>query len=443
MSVSFTSIIHLPMSKAVNVPLAWHTEKKKIDDLIHYEKNPRMMSEKQTADLKKSLKRFNLVEIPAIDIDNKIIAGHQRLKILQILGRGQEEIDVRIPNRPLTQKEYEQYLLTSNAITGDWDFEKLKSFDMDMLLDTGFDGIKLDSIWADQLSVKEDTFDDETELREITEPITQPGDLIELGDHRLICGDSTKPEVLSLLFGNEKASMIYSDPVYNLKGGVDYDSGIGGKQSYGGSVNDTRTDDEYEAFLKRSLEVGLTVTDANAHVFYWCDQTYIGLVQKLYSDLEVTNKRVCLWIKNGQNPTPGVAFNKCYEPCVYGVRGKPYISRSFQSLNEVMNHDAGTGNALLADTLDHLDIWAVKRLSGKEYEHATSKPSQLHQKAIRRCTKPGDIILDSFGGSGSTLIAAQELKRRAFVVELEPAFCDLIIRRFEKLTGIKAKVHGQ
>jgi DNA modification methylase len=105
-----------------------------------------------------------------------------------------------------------------------------------------------------------------------------------------------------------------------------------------------------------------------------------------------------------------------------------------------MNKEMSTGNSLLEETLDHLDIWSIKRLSSKDYEHATSKPPRLHEKAIRRCTKPGDIILDSFGGSGSTLIAAEQLKRRAFLVELEPIFCDLIIRRFEKLTGIKAKI---
>lgn len=423
------------------VALEWHTEKKVVDDLIPYDKNPRTMSEKQISDLKKSLKRFNLVEIPAVDTDNRVIAGHQRLKILQLLGRGQEEIDVRVPNRPLTQEEYEQYLLTSNSVTGDWDFEKLKSFEMDLLLNVGFDADELNAVWAEHLNVKEDDFDEEKEPKEIKESTTKLGDLIELGNHRLICGDSTKKEVLARLCGEDRVSMIYSDPVYNIK--IDYDKGIGGKQSYGGSVNDERTYEEYSKFLDDSLQAALSVSYKDTHTFYWCDQIYIGTVQELYRKSAIENKRVCLWIKNGQNPTPGVAFNKCYEPCVYGVRGKPYISKTFQAFNEVLNDDIGNGNNLITDTLDHMDIWAVKRLSGKDYEHATSKPPELHQKAIRRCTKPGDIILDSFGGSGSTLIAAEQLKRRAFLVELEPAFCDLIIRRFEKLTGIKAKVISQ
>lgn len=431
------------MKKKKTVTLEWHTEKRVVDELIPHDNNPRTMSEKQIADLKKSLKKFNLVEVPACDVDGRVIAGHQRLKILQMLGRGEEEIDVRVPNRPLTTEEYEQYMLTSNAVHGDFDFEKLKSFEMDLLLDIGFDADELNAIWAEHLNVKEDDFDEEKELEEIKEPKTKLGDLIELGNHRLICGSSEDPEVLKRLMGDERTSFIYSDPPYNLKGGIDYNTGIGGKQNYGGNVNDNRTDEEYREFLKRTMEASLSVSNKDAHIFYWCDQVFIGTIQDLYRQSSVQNKRVCLWIKNGQNPTPGVAFSKCFEPCVYGVRGKPYISKAFQSYNEVMNNDIGNGNDLITNTLDHLDIWAVKRLSGKDYEHATSKPPELHQKAIRRCSKPGDIILDSFGGSGSTLIAAEQLKRRAFLVELEPVFCDLIIRRFEKLTGTKAKVINQ
>ncbi len=416
--------------------LVWHTEKRSVNELLPYSGNPRSISDKQMAALKKSLKQFNLVEIPAIDTNSKIIAGHQRIHALQLLGRGNELIDVRIPNRTLTKEEYERYLITSNAVTGDWDFEKLKTFDLDILLDVGFDEKKLTNIWNESLEAKDDDFEIEKEVAKIKEPKTHLGDIIELGPHRLICGDSTDPLILKRLFNKERASMIYSDPVYNIR--IDYNSGIGGKQNYGGNVNDTRTDTEYQEFIRKSMKAVLTVTEPNAHVFYWCDQTYIWLMQQMYRELDISNKRVCLWIKNGQNPTPGVAFNKCYEPCVYGTRGKPYVTSGIENLNEVMNKETSTGNNLLEETLDNLDIWAVKRLSGKEYEHATSKPPRLHEKAIRRCTKPGDIILDSFGGSGSTLIAAHQLKRRAFLVELEPLFCDLIIKRFEKLTGTKA-----
>ncbi|PIQ92708.1 MAG: hypothetical protein COV70_00100 [Parcubacteria group bacterium CG11_big_fil_rev_8_21_14_0_20_39_22] len=353
---------------------------------------------------------------------------------------GITEVIVLIPSRPLTKEEREKIALESNTNDGDWDFDLLKDFNLDDLLDIGFGADELNSAWADHLDVEDDEFNEDEEIKEITTPITKLGDLIELGTHRLLCGDSTNPEVLRKLLGDEKVSTIYSDPIYNLHGGVSYDKGVGGKANYGGEVNDSRTDEEYRTLIKRSMETALSVAKDDVHVFYWCDQSYIWLMQMLYRELGIENKRVCIWVKNGHNPTPGVAFNKCYEPCVYGVRGKPYVSKAFQAFNELMNDDIGNGNALISDTLDHIDVWAVKRLPGNEYEHATSKPPKLHEKAVRRCTKPGDIILDSFGGSGSTLIAAEQLKRRAFLVELEPTFCDLIIRRFEKLTGIKAKV---
>ena len=417
--------------------LVWRTEKRLVKNLLPYEKNPRTISEKQIEDLKKSLKKFNLVEIPAVTPDGRIIAGHQRIKVLQLLGRGDEKIDVRVPNRKLTEKEYEQYLLTSNAVTADWDYEKLKSFDLDLLLDIGFNEEDLSAIWDDHLEIENDDFNIEKALNELKEPKTKPGDIYQLGIHRLICGDTTDPEALRKLFGKEHARIIFSDPIYNIS--LDYNAGLGGNQSYGGKTNDHKTDVEDRAPLKRSLENALSVSEPDTHVFYWCDETYIGLIQDIYRELGIENKRVCLWIKNAQNPTPKVAFNKCYEPCVYGVRGKPHLSKGDQSLNEVLNKEVGTGNRLIDDILDLMDIWLVKRLSGNEYEHPTSKPPTLYQKAIRRCTKPGDIILDGFGGSGSSLIAGEQLKRKVYLVEIEPIFCDVIIKRYETLTGNKAK----
>jgi len=425
---------YITMSKK----LIWHTEKRVVDALLPYAKNPRSISEKQMNDLKKSLTKFNLVEIPAIDTDGKIIAGHQRIRALQILGRGNEEIEVRVPNRKLTQKEYDQYLITSNAVGGDWDVEKLKAFDFDMLLDVGFDQVELSQFWGKELETKDDEFNVEKEVKQIKNPVTKLGDIITLGKHRLICGDSTDPNVLKRLVGSDKVSMIYSDPIYNIS--INYDGGIGGKQSYGGNVNDTRTYDEYKKFIKDSLTSALAVAHQNVHVFYYCDQIYIGLIQDIYRLLGIANKRVCLWLKNSQNPVPKVYCNKAYEPAVYGTRGKPYLTETIKDLNEVMNKEFTTGNDLIAQVDDFIEIWTAKRLSSKEYEHATSKPPTLHEKAILRCTKPGDIILDSFSGSASTLIAGEMLKRRVFAVELEPVFCDLAIKRFEKLTGLKAVI---
>ena len=158
--------------------LIWHTEKRVVDDLLPSPKNPRVMSDKTMEDLKKSLRKFNLVEIPAIDLDGKICAGHQRIRALQVLGRGKEEIEVRVPNRKLTEEEYKRYMLTSNAVIGDWDFEKLKDFDLDLLVDIGFDQLELDNIWAKDTEVEDDDFDVEKEVKKIREPKTKLGDVI-------------------------------------------------------------------------------------------------------------------------------------------------------------------------------------------------------------------------------------------------------------------------
>ncbi|MCX6741339.1 MAG: DNA modification methylase [Candidatus Parcubacteria bacterium] len=417
--------------------LSWHTERRKVSSLINCPINPRQISSKQLDDLKRSITKYNLAEIPALNLDGTILAGHQRVRALIELGRSNEEIDVRIPNRLLTKKEADQYMIASNALGGDWDFEKLKSFDIGELLVLGFDPDELSGLWDSNLETEDDDFDVESEIAKITKPKTKVGEIYQLGPHRLAVGDSTDPAVVKKLFGKDHASMIYSDPVYNLN--IDYNGGLGGKQNYGGNVNDKRTDTEYKIFLKKSLENALTVSKPDVHIFYWCDETYIGLIQDIYRELDITNKRVCLWIKNGANPTPGVAFNKCYEPCVYGVKNKPYLTKGIENLNEVLNREVATGNRLIDDILDLLNIWLVKRLAGNDYQHATSKPPTLHEKAIRRCTRPGDIIFDSFLGSGSTLIAAEQLKRRCYGIDLEPKFCDLIIIRYEKLTNIKAK----
>ncbi|MCA9359943.1 DNA modification methylase [Candidatus Kaiserbacteria bacterium] len=415
--------------------LTWHTEERKVDALLPHKKTPRKISKEQADRLKQSLETYGLVEIPAVDLDGTILAGHQRIKALQLLGRGNEQIDVRVPNRKLTEKEAEAYMIGSNSITGEWDFDLLKNFEMDLLADLGFDQKELDDIW--NKSLKKD-FDPEKELKKIKKATTQPGDIIELGKHRLICGDSLKQETLVRLFGDERADMIMSDPIYNIS--IDYNKGIGGKQAYGGTVDDSKSDSEYKEFLKASMEAGLAVTKPDAHVFYWSDETYIWLIQTLYRELGIKNKRVCLWLKNGQNPTPGVVFNKCYEPCTYGTRGKPKLVKGVNKLNEVLNAEMTTGNELIQQVTDFFTIWPEARLSSKEYEHSTMKPVALYEKAIRRCTKAGDIILDSFNGSGSNLMAAEKLGRRVFAVEIEPIFCDLTIKRFEAETGLKAKV---
>ncbi len=413
--------------------LFWKTEKRKIKDLIPFDKNPRILSDFQKDKLKESLEKFNLVEIPAINIDNKILAGHQRIKIMLLLNRGNEEIDVRVPNRKLTKEEFEEYNLRSNISSGDWDFEALKSIDIEMLMDVGFDNDDLSKIWDENLETEDDNFNTQKELEKIKEPKTKVGDIIKLGNHLLVCGDSTDPKVIEKLSKEKIVDMIYSDPPYNIN--LDYNKGIGGKKNYGGQTNDNKSGIEYLEFLRKTLQNGLSISKPDCHIFYWNDENHIGLIQNLFKEIGIENKRTCLWIKNGFSPTPNIAFNKSYEACIYGTVGKPYISDSLKNLNEIMNKEIGSGNRTIDDILDLLNIWLVKRLPSGDYEHPTEKSPTLHEKALRRCTKIGDTVLDLFGGSGSTLIACEQLKRKCLTIEIEPIFCDLIISRYQKLTG--------
>ena len=147
--------------------LSWHNEKRKVNDLIPNPENPRRMTEKQTDELRKSLEKFNLAEIPAINTDNKIVAGHMRVATLQLLGRGSEEIDVRVPNRLLTEKEYKEYLLRSNQNRGDWDWDLLaNNFDINELIGAGFDE-ELSFMFDDVMSLSEDGFDVDKAIKEV------------------------------------------------------------------------------------------------------------------------------------------------------------------------------------------------------------------------------------------------------------------------------------
>lgn len=410
-----------------------HTPITKLNPAIY---NPRKWNDHAKAQLKQSIQKFGFIDPVIVNSapkrKNIIIGGHFRYSIAKELGF--TEVPVIYVNIPDIQKEQELNLRL-NRNTGEWDFEVLKEFDIDLLLDVGFDDYDLSHIWDDVLETEDDTFNIEEELKKIKTPNTKSGDMFQLGKHRLICGDATDTAVIKKLLSKEKVNMIYCDPPYNIS--LDYNNGIGTKGKYGGKTNDKKSDVHYESFLKKTIRNALSVAYPDCHVFYWCDEKYIGLLQNLYQELGIENKRVCLWIKNNQNVTPQIAFNKAYEPCVYGVRGKPYLSPDLKNLSEILNREIDTGNRTIDDILDLFNIWLCKRLPTNEYEHPTEKPPTLHEKALRRCTKPGDVILDVFGGSGSTLIACEQLKRTCYLVEIEPIFCDLILSRYEKLTNQK------
>lgn len=411
--------------------LVWRTERRKVKDLIRYQKNPRKLSEVQLEGLKRSLKKFNLAELPAINTDGTLVAGNQRVLALSLIGREDEEIEVRVPNRPLTEAEFRDYLLTSNRSGGSFDFEKLaEEFNLDELLTAGFDSFDLSNIFDDNLEVNDDEVDVEKELKIAETTDIKLGDRFSLGIHTLICGDSTDQNTVQQLVGEHKIDLINIDYPYNI--GVDYSAGVSGNKNYGGTTNDSKSDVEFRKFLSDILKNALSVTNDNCHVFTWLDEKYIGMMQDVFKTVDVDFKRLCIWAKNNHNPTPQIAFNRAVELCMYGIKGKPHLSDKFKNLTEFQNKEIASGNRLIDDILDIFQIWLVKRLPVNEYLHPTMKPPTLYEKSLRRCSKPGDKVLDLTAGSGSLLIACEALKRQAFLSEIEPVFCQVIINRFKK-----------
>lgn len=416
--------------------LEWHTERRKVQDLIPCGLNPNTNTDHQFAKLKKSIKQDGYVEIIVIDIDGRIAAGNHRHRALTELGMAEKEIDVRVPNRKLTKEEFDRYLIASNALHGQWDFDVLREYDPDLLLQL-LNEEDLHRAFDDALEVKDDHFDETKEIERAKTTKIQPGDMFALGRHRLICADATDPESAKKLMGNARADLIDDDLPFNI--GLSYNLGTGGKSNYGGTTNDNKSEEEYRAFVKSVMQNALSVAKPDAHIAFWCDERYVFLFQQLYAELGVHSLRLCIWLKNNQSPTPTVAFNKITEFVAYGTIGRPWLNDKVKNLNEVINKEVTTGNQLSEDILDLLNIWLVKRMPGNSYDHPTQKNPTVHEKILRRCTRPGDAVLDLTAGSGSILAACEQLGRTAYCCEMEPIFCQVIVNRYEKMTGLKAQ----
>ncbi len=413
--------------------LSWTTGVREVKDLSSWQENPRKISKQALDKLKEKIRQNGFHSVIVIDTDNTILSGNQRKTALTELGVS--TVNVIIPSRKLTDSERRKIGIESNVNDGEWDFEKLKSFDLELLQFAGFDEKELVKFWDEDKDTKDDKFDVEKELKQIKTPQTKLGDLIVMGKHKLLCASSTDISAVKKLFGDDKAVAIYSDPPFNI--GLSYDKGVGNKSNYGGSFDDNQSPDAYVDFMRKVMQSSLAVATKDTHVAFWCDEAWVWVFQTLYIELGIKNRRLNIWVKNNSSPIPTVAFNKCTEFCVYGTKGSPYLSDLIKNLNEIQNKDCTTGNQLLEDISN---IWATKRLPSNQMEHPTSKNPELHHKFIMRCTKPGDIIFDAFSGSASTMICAEQLDRKVYSLEIEPIFCDLAIRRYEKLTGLKAVV---
>jgi hypothetical protein len=393
--------------------LQWKIEKRKVKDLLPADYNPRKMTEEEEKDLKASIDEFGAVIPVVVNVGkrkNILVGGHQRSKLYA--EKGIEEIDVMVPSRELTEEEEKKLNLRLNKNTGSWDFNKLATMDLTLLLEVGFGDDDLQVLFDDVEMIDDEFMSRSAGEVDVQTSKVKAGDIYQLGDHKLMCGDTDNTEHVHKLMDKEYADMVFIDPPKDKKNFTT-------KTSY-------------------ALGNAVTVTKPNAHVFTWSDESQIGIVQTIYTQLKINTDRVCIWIKDQIQMTPKSAFNKIYEPCIYGTIGKPFLNPALKNVNEIINSDIAHGNQLQDEVLDYLTVWVAKNRKDDQYENR-GKPVTLAEKPLKRCSSPGHIILNLFGDTGSVLIACEQIKRKARVMEADPVKCDIIIKRWEEFSNKKAK----
>lgn len=410
--------------------ITWTIERRKVADLKAADYNPRKMDEQEERDLDESIDEFGAVIPVVVNIGkraNILIGGHQRTRLY--LKRGIEEVDVMVPSRELTLTEEKRLNLRLNKNVGSWDQEKLRDMGLNLLLDVGFGDEDL-QVFFDDVDVIDDSFNTGRAIKEIKNPKAKKGQVFQLGDHRLMCGDATEVEDVHTLMGTQHADMVFNDPPLTLK-----------NEGHVLTPKKEKTDlGDYAAFLDASMENALQYAKPNVHVFYWCQEKDIWLLQTLLRERKLKTDRVLLWVKSDMQITPKNAFNKAYEPVVYATRGKPFINTGIRNLSQILNKEIDSGNQIQEDVWEYLNLWIDKSDRKDAYDYQYQKPVTLIEKPLKRCTAPGHVVLDLFGGSGSTVIACEQLKRRACVMEKDPVMVDVIIRRWEEFTNQKAKL---
>jgi len=375
--------------------------------------------------LKQSISTFGYVE-PLVwnEKTGTLISGHQRYKVL--IEQGATEIEVSVVDLPL---EKEKALnLALNKIQGRWDNDRLAELliDLQSLPDfdvglTGFDNAEISEILDGFNEVEgDDDFDFEETVNSIEEPITRPGDLIILGKHKIICGDSSEPDVLERLIGNDKIQLLHTDPPYN----VDY---YGGNRPKGDTrpkkhktweriYHDNMTQEDYEVWLKKILNNASQYLDSGAPFYVWNGHRQFGPMSVMLGALGFNVSCVITWGK----PSFAIGYgdyNQQTEFCLYGWKRENGAHKWYGPTNEST-------------------LWNITRDATKNYIHPTQKPLAIPQRAIKNSSLRGDLVLDLFLGSGSTLIAAELLNRACYGVELDPRYCDGIVRRYIHYVGI-------
>lgn len=412
--------------------LGWAVDIRKLTILKNWKENPRTITKVALEKLKERIVQRGFHSVIVIDTDNTILSGNQRGLALRQLGI--KEVNVLVPSRKLTTEERRKIALESNLNDGEWNMEALKSFNIDLLTDVGFDQMKLVEFWDKDTKIKEESFDLKKEIKLAQKTNIKRGNMYQLGRHRLICADATDPNTATKLMGGVKADLINQDPPFNIN--LSYCKGVGGKKTkkkYGGQTQDNMSDEGYADFIRKMMKNALSVSKKDCHYAYWSDERFIWIFQTIYKELGIKSKRLLVWVKNNSSPTPQVAFNKATEYIIYGTTGSPYLSPNVQNANEIINHDTTTGNNLLEELSN---IILQKRLPSNQYSHPTQKDPQVHYKILKRCTKIGDAVLDLTAGSGSIMATCEQLGRTAYMCDYEPVFCQVILNRYKKMTGL-------
>jgi DNA modification methylase len=389
-----------------------------VDRPIQYARNARRIPQSAIDKVAASIKEFGWRQPIVVDAAGVIIAGHTRLLAAQKLGLAEVPVHVA---EGLTEGQIKAYRLMDNRShqEAQWDFElltpeltDLKALDLDLSL-TGFDPKELDALFAKADASQGLTDPDECPAAPEF-PVTEPGDLWILGRHRLLCGDSTSIDAVERLMNGEKADMVFTDPPY----GVDYDGGHAVK----GKRREKLKNDDTPDIYSNVLPLAYTYSKAGAALYLWySDSKAIAVLSAvLLADYEVRN--TIIWNKNlAQFGAIGAQYKCKHEPCLYCFK---------------------KGNApFWAGPNNEVTVWDVARGSKNDF-HPTQKPVELSERAMNNSSKAGDVVLDLFGGSGSTLIGCERTARNARLVELNQKYCDVIIKRWQDFTGHDATLDG-
>ena len=386
-------------------------------DLIPYARNARTHSDAQVAQIAGSIQEFGFCNPVLIDKANGIIAGHGRVRAADLL-KLQTVPCIRLDH--LTDAQKRAYILADNriALSSGWDEAMLANELQDLHADeidlglTGFDADELGKLLGlDTLGDEQNGEVVEDEVPEPpADPITKPGDLWILGDHRLLCGDSTKAEDVARLMAGAKARLVITDPPY----GVDYQ---------GGTTKREKLKGDHDAGLYLPiLHLANQFSDDKCAVYLWHSDSKSAAVSAAVSAAGYELRCTIIWNKNvAQFGALGAQYKTKHEPCHYLYK-KSQSPRWFGPTNEVT-------------------VWDISRNSKNEH-HPTEKPVAVMARPMGNSSEKGDAVLDLFLGSGTTLIAAEQLGRKCYGMEISPQYCDVIVKRWETLTGKTATLEA-